>query len=84
LTAGASRRSDVSDEFDVAVHDAEALAEIELLTNLIIATSEQVGRLSQAQIDEILGVSTGPQPTCDAPRTAPESRADSNQPPPVS
>ncbi len=46
----------MSDSFDVAVHDAEALAEIEMLTNLIIATSEHEGRLPQDRIDEILGV----------------------------
>ena len=46
----------VSDEFDVAVHDVEALAEIEMLTNLIIATSEHEGRLPDDRIDEILGV----------------------------
>ena len=44
----------MSDQFDVDVHDAEALAEIELLANLIVATSEQEGPLSQARIDEIL------------------------------
>jgi hypothetical protein len=46
----------VNDEFDVAVHDVEALAEIELLTNLIIATSEHEGHLPEQRIDEILGV----------------------------
>lgn len=47
----------MTDQFDVDVHDAEALAEIELLADLIVATSEQEGRLSQRRIDEILGVS---------------------------
>lgn len=47
---------DVSDPFDVAVHDADELAEIEMLTNLIVASSEHEGRLPQRQIDEILGV----------------------------
>jgi len=46
----------VSDQFDVDVHDAEALAEIELLANLIVATSEHAGRVPQERIDEILGV----------------------------
>jgi hypothetical protein len=50
----------LSDEFDVAVHDAEALAEIEMLTNLIIATSEHEGRLPDDRIDEILGVRRSP------------------------
>lgn len=46
----------MSDQFDVEVHDAEALAEIELLANLIVATSEYEGHLSPERIDEILGV----------------------------
>ena len=46
----------VNDQLDVAVHDNEVLAEIEMMTNLIIATSESDGPLPQLQIDEILGV----------------------------
>ena len=46
----------VNDQLDVAVHDSEVLAEIEMMTNLIIATSESDGPLPQMQIDEILGV----------------------------
>ncbi len=46
----------VNDQLDVAVHDTEVLAEIEMMTNLIIATSESDGPLPQLQIDEILGV----------------------------
>jgi hypothetical protein len=46
----------VSDQFDVDVHDAEALEEIEMLANLIVATSEHDGRVPQDRIDEILGV----------------------------
>ena len=34
----------------------EVLAEIEMMTNLIIATSESDGPLPQVKIDEILGV----------------------------
>lgn len=56
----------MSDQFDVAVHDAEALAEIEMLANLIVATSEHEGRLPQARIDEILGVES---PDADEPPT---------------
>jgi hypothetical protein len=48
--------SSVNDQLDVAVHDSEVLAEIEMMTNLIIATSESDGPLPQPQIDEILGV----------------------------
>ena len=46
----------VTDQFDVDVHDAEVLAEIEMLANLIVATSEHDGRVPQDRIDEILGV----------------------------
>ena len=46
----------VNDQLDVTVHDTEVLAEIEMMTNLIIATSESEGPLPQGQIDEILGV----------------------------
>lgn len=46
----------MNDQLDVSVHDAEILAEIELMTDLIIATSESPTKLSQARIDEILGV----------------------------
>jgi len=41
---------------DARVHDHDALAEIELYGNLMIAASESDGPLSQAQIDEVLGV----------------------------
>jgi hypothetical protein len=46
----------VNDQLDVSVHDTEVLAEIEMMTNLIIATSESDGPLDQVRIDEILGV----------------------------
>jgi hypothetical protein len=46
----------VNDQLDVTVHDSEVLAEIEMMTNLIIATSESEGPLPQGQIDEILGI----------------------------
>ena len=48
--------SPVNDQLDVTVHDTEVLAEIEMMTNLIIATSESDGPLPQVKIDEILGV----------------------------
>lgn len=47
----------MNDQLDVSVHDTEVLAEIEMMTNLIIATSESDGPLPQGKIDEILGVS---------------------------
>ncbi len=46
----------MNDSLDVEVQDSEVLAEIELMTNLIIATSESEGPLPQQRIDEILGV----------------------------
>lgn len=46
----------MTDQFDVDVHDAEAMAEIALLADLIVATSEHSGRLPQQRIDAILGV----------------------------
>ena len=46
----------MNDQLDVNVHDTEVLAEIEMMTNLIIATTESDGPLPQGQIDEILGV----------------------------
>ena len=60
--------SPVNDQLDVSVHDTEVLAEIEMMTNLIIATSETDGPLTQARIDEILGV------TESCPPRAPERR----------
>jgi hypothetical protein len=51
-----SGRNPVNDSLDIEVQDSEVLAEIELMTNLIIATSETDGPLPQQRIDEILGV----------------------------
>jgi hypothetical protein len=46
----------VNDQLDVTVHDSEVLAEIEMMTKLIIATSECDAPLSQSRIDELLDV----------------------------
>jgi hypothetical protein len=46
----------VPDQFDVSLEDADLLGEVELTTNLIIAASETDKHLSDAEIDEILGV----------------------------
>lgn len=51
-----SGRDPVNDSLDIEVQDSEVLAEIELMTNLIIATSETDGPLPQQRIDEILGI----------------------------
>lgn len=47
----------MNDQLDVDIHDVDVLNEIEMMTNLIIATSESAGPLTQNQIDLILGVS---------------------------
>lgn len=46
----------VNDQLDVSVQDTEVLLEIEMMTNLIIATSDSDDPLPQVRIDEILGV----------------------------
>jgi hypothetical protein len=46
----------VNDRHDVRVHDHEALAEIELTGDLMIAASEQDAALTQEQVDAILGI----------------------------
>jgi hypothetical protein len=48
--------SSVPDQFDVSLEDSDLLGEVELTTNLIIAASETDDHLSDAEIDEILGV----------------------------
>ena len=47
----------VPDQFDVSLEDSDLLGEVELTTNLIIAASETDDHLTDAEIDEILGVS---------------------------
>ncbi len=51
-----TRSDEVHDQFDVTLEDSDLLGEVELTTNLIIAASESDDHLSEAQIDEILGV----------------------------
>ena len=46
----------MNDQLDVPLEDAELLAEVELTTNLIIAASESDEHLTEAEIDQILGV----------------------------
>jgi hypothetical protein len=46
----------VADQFDVSLEDSDLLGEVELTTNLIIAASETDEHLTDAEIDEILGV----------------------------
>lgn len=47
------------DQFDVTLEDDDLLDEVELTTSLIIAASESDEPLSQARIDELLGVVSG-------------------------
>ena len=44
------------DQFDVSLEDVDLLGEVELTTNLIIAASETDDHLTDAEIDEVLGV----------------------------
>ena len=46
----------VHDQFDVTLEDADLMGEVELTTNLIIAASESETHLSEAEIDQILGL----------------------------
>ena len=46
----------MKDRPGVTVHDSQVVEEIELMTKLIVATSQSDTRLSQAQIDQILGL----------------------------
>jgi hypothetical protein len=46
----------MDDQLNVPLEDAELLAEVELTTNLIIAASEAEARLSQDEVDRLLGL----------------------------
>ena len=46
----------MDDQLNVPLEDAELLAEVELTTNLIIAATESEALLSEAEVDQILGV----------------------------
>jgi hypothetical protein len=46
----------MDDQLNVALEDAELLAEVELTTNLIIAASEADDALPQAVVDRLLGL----------------------------
>ena len=52
----------MDDNLNVPLEDSELLAEVELTTNLIIAASESEATLSQAEIDELLGLELGEDP----------------------
>jgi hypothetical protein len=44
------------DQFDFNLVDGDLLAEVELVTSLIVAATESDEHLSSAQIDKLLGV----------------------------
>ncbi|UYM03610.1 hypothetical protein [Solicola gregarius] len=46
----------MSEPLDVRLRDEQALDEIELTSDLIIAASEHPGPLTQQQVDDILGI----------------------------
>ncbi|MFT4263503.1 MAG: hypothetical protein QM572_08990 [Nocardioides sp.] len=47
----------MTESFDASLEDADLMQEVELTTNLIVAASETDEHLTQAEIDEILGLS---------------------------
>ena len=61
----------VYDQFDVTLEDRELLIEVELTTNLIIAASESDQKLSQAEVDRILGIEPLAEPVPPSPATEP-------------
>lgn len=65
------REGVVDDQLNVPLEDAELLGEVELTTNLIIAASESDARLSQEQVDRLLGLVDAP----DAARAADDGTA---------
>ena len=53
------------DQFDISLEDSDLLGEVELTTNLIVAASSTDDLLSVEEIDRILGVSPGQDPSLD-------------------
>ena len=47
----------MSEPLDVRLRDQQALDEIEMTSNLMIAASEHEGPLTEYQVDKILGIS---------------------------
>lgn len=47
----------MGDQLDVPLEDSELLEEVEMVSTLILAASENDERLDQSEIDRILGVS---------------------------
>lgn len=44
------------DQFDVSLEDSVLLAEVELMTDLIVAATSSAGPMSPREIDEALGL----------------------------
>lgn len=66
----------MDDQYEVRLDDDDLLSEVELTTNLIIAATASDERLSQAEIDRILGVAPqpeAPEPEAPAPDAPPEA-----------
>ncbi|MDX6326569.1 MAG: hypothetical protein QOK15_2923 [Nocardioidaceae bacterium] len=52
----------MEDQLDVPLEDSALLEEVELISTLIIAASENDGHLDQGEIDRLLGVPDPPVP----------------------
>ena len=50
----------MDDQLDVPLEDSALLEEVELISTLIIAASENEGHLDENQIDQLLGVADAP------------------------
>ena len=48
------------DQFDINLQDDDLLAEVELVATLMVATTDSEEHLTEAQIDDILGVIPAP------------------------
>ncbi len=58
----------MDDQLDVPLEDTVLMEEVELISTLMIAASENDGQLEPAEIDRLLGVSdgVGPEPQPEA------------------
>ena len=52
----------MDDQLDVPLEDAALLEEVELISTLMIAASENDGQLDSSQIDRLLGVQANDAP----------------------
>lgn len=63
------------DQLSVTLEDADLLAEMELMTDLIIAASETDATMPLKQVDRVLGLIGNDAPTVRAPATAPGDKS---------